>query len=359
MKTSLSLFLLDLIFAAAHGEVITLAHPGDSLSPDQTVVWSPTFQAAWDQLNLKCGGLPVRVEPPNELMARLDSFRWDAREVMPVGAWKAWCGPASQDFLKQVNEEAAVITREPKGPFELLEYNPKNLAFFGLLDHKVEFLKEFFRSTKAPMKFKTSAGEQPVQFFGVRGDLSGAMAGAVSVLAWRPVDGSHAIQIRCKQEDDTVILYHPPKNQDFATACLWLRTWRAALASVQGHVDEWNDPQLHADDEIQIPYVSLKSKADFPALLESVRFYTENENPWKINRAEQITRFELHEKGATVRVEASGEAAASARSPTATRHFTYDRPFFVFLWRKDAEWPYFGAWIGDTSALKAFTKENN
>jgi len=36
------------------------------------------------------------------------------------------------------------------------------------------------------------------------------------------------------------------------------------------------------------------------------------------------------------------------------RQFIYDHPFFVFLWRDGAAWPYFGAWIGDASALKAF-----
>jgi hypothetical protein len=36
------------------------------------------------------------------------------------------------------------------------------------------------------------------------------------------------------------------------------------------------------------------------------------------------------------------------------RRFLYDRPFFVFLWREGAEWPYFGAWIGDESSLEPF-----
>jgi hypothetical protein len=38
--------------------------------------------------------------------------------------------------------------------------------------------------------------------------------------------------------------------------------------------------------------------------------------------------------------------------PTVSRHFIYDRPFFAFLWRDGAEWPYFGVWIGGVSALE-------
>ena len=29
----------------------------------------------------------------------------------------------------------------------------------------------------------------------------------------------------------------------------------------------------------------------------------------------------------------------------------HDRPFFAFLWRDNADWPYLGVWVGDSSAL--------
>lgn len=72
-------------------------------------------------------------------------------------------------------------------------------------------------------------------------------------------------------------------------------------------------------------------------------------------RAEQVTRFNLHERGAELRVEVSGGADPfGGPPPPPPRRFAYDRPFFVFLWRDEAEWPYFGAWVGDATTLKAF-----
>jgi len=73
-------------------------------------------------------------------------------------------------------------------------------------------------------------------------------------------------------------------------------------------------------------------------------------------RAEQVTSFELFEKGARVRVQTSfgAEPFGSSPPPPPPRDFIFDRPFFVFLWRDGAEWPYFGAWIGDASALRKF-----
>ena len=360
MNLPLATILCGLLLAmGGRAEVVTLAHPGEALDSAKTVVWSPLFQAAWDQFSAKAGGLPLRVEPPNRLMEKLDGFRWEAGTVMPEGSWKTWCGPATGEFLNKVNQEAAALTKEPQGPFHLLQESTRSLAFFGILAHEVEFQRAFFRSTKLPLKFCSSHGDALVQFFGVRGDLTGGYGPGVRVLAWRPVDQSQAIQIRCKQAGDSVILYLPPKglapNQDFASACRWLRTWRSDDTPQPGQAGGWDDRAVHDGDEIQIPYISLEAQADFAPLLDGTRFQGPNAIPWTITRAEQLTRFELHEKGARVRVEVSGEAACFSSGPLTTpRSFRYDRPFFVFLWRDQAEWPYFGAWIGDDSALQAF-----
>ena len=221
----------------------------------------------------------------------------------------------------------------------------------------MEFQRGFFRSSKIPINFRAGGGEHPVHFFGVRDDAGEGFGNSVSVLAWRPADRSHAIQIRCKQADDTVILYLPANNQDFATACHWLRTWRAQSKSDAQRIGTWNDGLFHTGDEIQIPFVALESRANLTPLFGGVRYHGKNGKPampWSITHAEQLTRFELHEKGARVRVEVSGEAAFASPPPTVPRQFLYDRPFFVFLWHQHAEWPYFAAWIGDASALKPF-----
>lgn len=340
--------------APAGAEPVTVAHPGQAFKVSDIVVWSPLFQATWEKLNDVAGGLPVVTTPPNKLMEDLESFRWEPAKVMPEGSWKAWGGPATNDFLKQVNKEAAAITGEPEGPFVLKQESPRKFAAFGLLDRTVEFQRAFFRSTKAPLNFQTSAGEIPVAFFGVRGSASGHFRDSVRILAWRPKDSSHAIEIRCKQGNEAVILYRPPVGQDFADACLSIRTWRSRFNPEATSYGAWDDNRLHKSDEIRIPYVSLESKADLEPLLKGFRS-PENGVPWSITRAEQVTRFQLHEKGARVRVEVSTQADPfGLPPPVVPRQFLYDRPFFVFLWKDEAEWPYFGSWIGNASVLEKF-----
>lgn len=344
--------IVALLASAASAEIVTLVHPNETLPAKETVIWSPLFQATWDKLNTELGGKPNKVVPPNELMTRLDSFQWKADTVMPAGSWKTWSGPATADFLKHVNAEAAALTKENNGPFTLSEEESNSLAAFGLLDREVTFEKEFIRSRNEPLTFRANGKETPVHFFGSRDAKSGELRESVRVLAFRPVDHSHAVQISCKGADDSVILFLPSKPLDFATACSWLRTWRTETTPQKSEFGQWNDALLHEMDEVNIPYVALASKAELTPKLGGIRYY--GNKSWNIASAEQLTRFQLHEKGARVHVEASIVASAFAvpqRPQIIPRKFIYDRPFFVFLWRDKAEWPYFGAWIGDASAL--------
>ncbi len=354
MKSIVSTLVAGCLLLTAHAEILAVPRPGEEFPVDRTVVWSPLLQASWDMLNVGSADKEVRVEPPNPLISALDGFRWEAGKVMPEGSWKVWSGSATREFLAKVNKEAALMTKIKKRPFTLPNKSESAKACFGILDRQVKFQEAFYRSFKNPMMFSSGKTKHPVRFFGVTGGLGKYFTESVRVLAWRPVDHSHAIQILCHETDDTVILYRPPVRQDFATACSWLRKWRSDYQPDPEKVNDWNDAHLHSYDEICIPYISLESKADFAPRLGGTRFHEAEKIPWGISRAEQSMRFQLNENGARVRGDAAFAEVGNYDpfiDPRRFRRFLYDRPFFIFLWRDKAEWPYFGAWIGDDSAM--------
>jgi hypothetical protein len=360
MKTPTFLLVSGFLACVSRAEIVTLPHPDEKLPAASTVVWSPLFQATWDTMNKNLGGPPERVEPPNPLMAKLDSTQWKPEAVMPEGSWKTWGGPATQAFLDQVNREAMKLTGDAQGPFALPEkITEYTLVCYGILDRKVEFVKPFFRSKKVPMEFKFGKEVVPVRYFGAPLSRVEEFRGSVRVIAWKPAERSHAIQVMCKEPGESLVLYLPGKTQDFSTACRWLHKWRSDPLPVDPStmMGTANDPFLHRQDQVKIPYLALDVRESFKELLQkNRRHYSGQPVPWEITAAEQRTRFKLHEKGAEVRVEASlaGDpfGAAPEPPPTVPRHFIYDRPFFAFLWRDGAEWPYFGVWIGDVSALE-------
>ena len=74
----------------------------------------------------------------------------------------------------------------------------------------------------------------------------------------------------------------------------------------------------------------------------------------------QKTEFTLHEKGARVRVETTIQLDPFSDHNSQSNHprkFIFDHPFFVFLWRDKADWPYLGLWVGDDSALQRVNAE--
>lgn len=345
-------FLTFFLFAPAVAEVVTVIDPAGDLPANRTVVWSPLFQATWDELNCRMGGKPVKITSPNALMAKLDAFEWQAEQTLPPGSWKVWAGEATQEFLESVNREAAQMTVEARGPFTLGDPMPDSLACFGLLDREVEFETPFIKSARQPLLFQDE--KTPVRFFGAPGEFAERYAATTRVLAYRPKDGSHALEVSCKGIDDKVILYLPPQPQDFQTACKWLHEWRKTWRDDKATRDRWNDTRLHEGDDIRIPYVTLDAKSDFAAQLEGGRYYNKPGDPWTIRRAEQKTKFILMEKGAKARVQASLEVDPFGPTPPkpVPRRFIYDRPFFVFLWRENAEWPYLAVWVGNADVLE-------
>ena len=172
-------------------EIAAVTHPDESCARDKTVVWTPLFQAAWDALNRELGGPPVKIDPPNPLMAKLDGFKWDADKVMPADRWKVWVGEASPKLVEKANREAAKMLGEAKGSFE---GTTGGLLALALLDRNLKFQKSLHRSIDAPLSFHLAdAKELPVRFFGARKEASGAQRGHVRVLAYD--ENSRAVQI--------------------------------------------------------------------------------------------------------------------------------------------------------------------
>jgi hypothetical protein len=333
-------------------EITAVAHPEEKFDPNHTVVWTPLFQATWDRLNGFYGGKPVKVDPPNELIDQLNRFEWDKEKVMPPKGWKTWAGTATSQFLQQVNREAREITGEQEDPFRLQQENPQAGAYFGLLNRELSFTRPFPRSRKEPMEFAEKAGKQKVHFFGVRG--KGSEAFSVRVLSYLPAEKSHAVELLCSDREETVLLYRPSAAMNFSEACRSLRTWRQEWETKKPSVKE-DDPWLHAQDDLRIPYVKIDSTIDFQDRLDALRFHP-NREPARLSRFEQEVKFTLHERGAKVQAKTSAEDPFGGEPPEkekpVPRVFRYDAPFFVFLWRKGAEWPYCGVWVGDASAME-------
>lgn len=338
-------------------EPLAVVHPGVAFDADRTVILTPVFQAGWDAMNRELGGPPK--ESGNKLAKKLDQFRWKPESVLPEGRWKVWSGPSTPEFFKQVNREAAEFMFKEEGPFQEVESErPGGVAFYSLLDVEVEFVRPFFRSRKWPMSFQPATGQsKEIRYWGVADEESDDFRGAVRVLSWSPRNGYHAVELRTRSEAvGSVILFSPSEPMNFEKSSRWIRVWREHWEEkADADYGSSNDRFLHRTDKLRVPHLSLKVSSNFAGQLQGGRIYGRKGDPFNVSAARQRVEFQLDERGARMQAAAEGGVDPFAGLPPAVpRDFSFDRPFFVFLWRDGAEWPYFGAWIGDSAGMTEF-----
>jgi hypothetical protein len=340
-------------------EPMAVVHPGVPFEAHRTVILTPVFQAGWDAMNRELGGPPK--ESGNELAKKLDEFKWKPESVLPEGCWQVWSGPSTTEFFNQVNKEAAKFMFKEEGPFqEVVPDRPGGVAFYSLLDVEVEFVRPFFRSRKWPMEFRSADGKsKEIRYWGVASEESEEFSGSVRVLSWRPQRGFHAVELRSRSEEvGSVILFMPPEPMSFERSSRWIRVWREGWEKrMDVEYGSGADRFLHRNDKLRVPHLRLDVSSDFAGQLQGDRVYGRKGDPFRLSVARQRVEFELDERGARLQGVAEGGIDPFAGPPpTVPRDFSFDRPFFVFLWRDGAEWPYFAAWIGDSAGMTEFGK---
>lgn len=115
---------------------------------------------------------------------------------------------------------------------------------------------------------------------------------------------------------------------------------------------------LHKKDIIKIPYLSLNVATDVSAKFSGALHFSGESMPWRIMQAYQLTRFDLLEQGAHLRTTVGlGAEPFGEVEEMKPRRLICDRSFFVFLWREQADYPYFVVWVDGDELLKKFKVE--
>lgn len=178
----------------------------------------------------------------------------------------------------------------------------------------------------------------------------------MKVLNYEPTTPSFVLSMETDREDEKLIIYRPDKESSFRLAIK--REKKAMDAPLSGGYGSLKDGSLHRNDIVKIPYLKVDADTNFAGLLSGELHYTGNPLPWKVASAFQLTRFELFEEGAKVHVETGVVMEPFGDPPTpptiSSRSFICDQAFFVFMWRKGADWPYLATWVDGGDCLNPF-----
>ncbi len=320
----------------------------DTPSPlDKNVIWCSSFQLAWNEIRDHVIRAPLQVVGAQPLADRLNNAPHRASDLDPASVYAAggWTG---KGIVEQIERDMAA--RFPAR--QLPDFSPSEgaggiLAYAYLTAH-VPF-EHPFRSIDEGFTFTDSTGaETHVAGFGLwQAFLSRyeSIREQVEVLYVLPEEPEHfwgtkeyALDLcRHTRPYQVVVAVVEPK---------------ASLAETYDHVQRGieqfrqqpnydHDRWFHDSDDLEVPDVFCRIDHRFTELID--RTVTNAGMP--IVEALQTIKFRLDRSGVLLESEALVEIGAIPRE------FLFNRPFLIYMKKRDADRPFFVLWVDNAELL--------
>ncbi len=359
------------LFAEDRGESPPLPVPIDSnklpgtrvvptsdsaLETDKSVLYCATIQIAWDQLRPEPKE-PVDVHGPTPVTESLNARPFPLSDLAEESYFVMASGLDPQQTSGMFD---SFRKRFPNAPTEMLQPREPVDDFGNALQILVHLQKslpfpEVLQRIPDPMKFPAGPDGKPVQTFGwLSAPGEGAMLPALQ----------ETVEIRdYESDDDFVLLLRTDSSQGdeiilakVAPADSLQGTWKA----VESRVRSSNLPEvlqhLRGVDQLQIPNLSIGILRSFREL-NSLRIPTAKSPDRFIAEAQQTIQFRLDEYGAELISDIQmivGENGHSEprKNRIDPRKLVFDKSFLLVLRQRNAESPYFLAWIGNADLME-------
>jgi hypothetical protein len=241
---------------------------------------------------------------------------------------------ASNSFRNVLNSD------EYKTTIEVIRNTIKATAHFKIGLPFYEPLTEF----RKPFLFKNSE----VKSFGFKGD------DRTGRIAYYKNDKDFAIRLLPDNSEHEIILIKVKSKKP--TLLKYYTDYEKKRTNFENDTVWWKHKFMN-EDVVQIPFVEFNIYKDYNTIVGSI-FSTITNRVFKVIEANQKTAFILNEKGASAEsysvimvCEAAGEINFEKPKP---KHMVFDTDFVIFLKRKDAAFPYFGAYIVNDELMVEF-----
>lgn len=154
-----------------------------------------------------------------------------------------------------------------------------------------------------------------------------------------------------------------PSNKEHEILLILFKNKKIALKNLSDYFKHYTQSKKSAsednctfndDDQVEVPIIEFHLEKYFDSII-GTSFSSKKNGQFYISQFYQRNAFVLNENGAEV--ESYAEEAAECveeieEEKIEPKKMIFDRPFVVFLKRKDATNPYFGVYISNTDLLK-------
>jgi hypothetical protein len=315
--------------------------------PDgQSAVWCASFQLAWDKLKSDVVKGPVEITNAKEVCDRLNKAEFSARDL-PGDAFFAAAGWAKDGIVEAIRD--GMSRKFPHVPLKDLPDFPDGILAYAWLEAKVVYGHPYLVNPASVAFQGGSAEQKKVGTFGIPmehgANVTDEMLGQCGALFAHYDDMDNPVDYAV----DLDLYSHP--NQMVLACVSRESTLGETFAQVQKKIRTF-DPGRHDAwkwtltrwDTLLVPNMRWEVRHNFRELLGKDLKLNGKELP--IVLAEQTVQFWLDSNGAGVKSRASLVVGAPR-----SRHFHFDRPFLLYLKKRDADRPFFVMWVENAELL--------
>ena len=259
----------------------------EPFKPSVSVVWSPTGQAAWDQLRKYHHVGKVAVEQTSPTATALDDFLWDAEKTLPPGCLNvageytdAFAADLRRKLTKLIGKQAAAMI-DPAPKLDQIKgtnrpiYRLQSAIMVSALVAKPRFPSAFEPDVRV-QPFTHSNGKRSLVFgFGAKGGLAGRKTDSVTVLS-DDLHGAQVVELTLFTGDDgnsqRMILARDPRITSMEAGIEVMREARAKPVAKSRVVNDQGKAWIYTNtlnllDQFWMPELQAAIMCDYGELI--------------------------------------------------------------------------------------------
>jgi hypothetical protein len=311
--------------------------------PGKNNIWCSTFQLAWNELK-STFKVPIVAKGAEDLSQLLNTAGQSKADLLE-NSYYAAAGSVQNGIIQKIQTDMA--RRFPGA--SVPSFNSADILIaFAYLEAYLKF-REPFEEIERPLTFSDSTGKQSqVNAFGV----------------WK----SHGqTRDRMMRQVDLLFCTMDPKDKmtEFALdLCKFTQPYQVVVAmidskvtlqktyeTVQEKIRQFPDQQIESHfrrvqpgENLVVPELFWQINHHFSELIDKPFMGVD-----PISEAFQMIRFRLDRSGAVLQSEAKFAVKSAKDAPM--RVFLLNKPFLIYLKKRDAQQPFFVMWVDNAELL--------
>ncbi len=311
------------------------------IAKDKNIIWCSSFQIAWNDLQENIFGEPVQLINAEGGTNRLNRAKQSRQDIQEESYYVA------SGFVKDGVEDKIQTEMGRRFPSTSIpqfeDMSQDQIIAYAYLEANVKFKIPFHKNNKEFL-FKDSSGlETPVESFGIWKARTAYrdIREQVEILYFsRDTETGEATAFAVDLSKDT-------QPYQIVLACLEPGDdLSGTFADLQNKITHYTGGNtLLTCDRLKVPEMFWNITHHFNEL-ENKSFGNVGYEDYHIRTALQTIQFKLDRSGATLKSTVFVEVLASP-----PKLLIFDRPFLIYLKKRDATYPFFVMWVNNAELL--------